>query len=58
MAINLAHGPDRIDIKSTIDRYIAEGPRLRERLAGRSGEEPPLSLSLQRALYDERGLPR
>ena len=58
MAINLAHGPDRIDIKSALDRYIAEGLRLRERLAGRSGEEPPLSLSLQRALYDERGLPR
>lgn len=58
MAIDPAHGPDRAAIKSALDRYIAEGPRLRGRLAGRSGEEPPLSLSLQRALYDERGLPR
>ena len=49
--------PDRAAIKSALDRYIAEGPRLRERLAAQSGEEPPLSLSLQRALYDERGLP-
>ena len=57
MAIDSARGPDRTAIKSALDHYIAEGPRLRERLAVQSGEEPPLSLSLQRALYDERGLP-
>ena len=43
--------------RAAIDRYIAEGRRLRERLAGRSGSGPPLSLSLQQVLYDERGLP-
>ena len=48
---------DRAAIAAALDRYIAEGPRLRERLAGRSGGGPPLSLSLQQALYDERGLP-
>ena len=49
--------PDRVAIESALDRHIAEGVRLRERLAGQSGEGPPLSLSLQQALYDERGLP-
>ena len=48
---------DRAAIEAALDRYIAEGPRLRERLAGRSGGGSSLSLSLQQALYDERGLP-
>ena len=49
--------PDRMAIEAALDRYIADGSRLRERLAGRSGDGPPLSLSLRQALYDERGLP-
>lgn len=49
--------PDRAAIKASLDRYIFEGSRLRKRLADRSDGGPPLSLSLQQALYDERGLP-
>lgn len=49
--------PDQAAIKASLDRYIADGSRLRERLAGRGDDGPPLSLSLQQALYDERGLP-
>ena len=49
--------PDRTAIEAALDRYIADGSRLRERLTDRSGDGPPLSLSLQQALYDERGLP-
>ena len=49
--------PDRAAIVAALDHYIADGPRLRERLAGRNGGGPPLSLSLQQELYDERGLP-
>ena len=49
--------PDRMAIKASLDRYIADGSRLRERLTDRSGDGPSLSLSLQQALYDERGLP-
>ena len=49
--------PDRAAIEAALDRYIAEGPRLRERPAGRNGGGPPLSLSLQQMLYDEHGLP-
>ena len=47
--------PDRAAIAAALDRYIAEGPRLRERLADGSGGGPPLSL--QQAFYDERGFP-
>lgn len=55
---HVAHDrPDRAAIEAALDRYIAEGPRLRKRLADRSGSGPPLSLSLQQVLYDERGLP-
>ena len=46
---------DRAAIAAALDHYIAEEPRLRERLAGRNGGGPPLWL--QQALYDERGLP-
>ena len=49
--------PDRAAIEAALDRYIAEGARLRERLASQSGGGSPLSLTLQQALYDERGLP-
>ena len=49
--------PDRAVIEAALDRYIAKGSRLRQRLAGQDGGGPPLSLSLQQALYDERGLP-
>ena len=49
---------DRAVIEAALDRYIANGSRLRERLAGLDGGGPPLSLSLQQMLYDERGLPR
>ena len=49
--------PDRAVIEAALDRYIAKGSRLRERLTGQDGGGPPLSLSLQQALYDERGLP-
>ena len=51
--------PDRAAIEASIDRYIEAGARLRERLPGRDlpDSAPSLSLSLQEALYDERGLP-
>ena len=49
--------PDRMAIEASLDRYIADGSRLRERLTDRSSDGPSLSLSLQQALYDERGLP-
>ena len=49
--------PDRAAIEAALERHIAEGARLRQRLTGQSGEGPPLSLSLQQALYDEHGLP-
>ena len=49
--------PDRTAIETSLDRYIINGSNLRERLAPRSDNGLPLSLSLQQALYDERGLP-
>ena len=49
--------PDRAAIKTALDRYIAKGSRLRKRLTGQNDGSLPLSLSLQQALYDERGLP-
>ena len=41
------------------DRDIEAGARLRERLSGRNVRDSALSLSLslQQALHDERGLP-
>ena len=51
--------PDRVAIEASIDRYIEVGARLRERLSGRNVPDSALSLSLslQQALHDERGLP-
>ena len=51
--------PDRAAIEASLDRYIEAGSRLRERLSGtvRPESVPSMSLSLQEALYDERGLP-
>ena len=50
--------PNQAAIETSLDRYIINGSNLRERLAlPRSDDGPPLSLSLQQALYDERGLP-
>lgn len=51
---------DRLDqtaIEKSLDRYILNGSNLRERVASLSDDGPPLSLSLQQALYNERGLP-
>lgn len=52
--------PDRAAVTAALDRYIEAGPRLRRQLAGAGGPlfEPPLSLSLQRAHYDDKGLPK
>ena len=52
--------PDRAAVTAALDRYIEDGPRLRQRLVGSGGPlpEPPLSLSLQRAHYDDAGLPK
>ena len=49
--------PNRTATKTALDRYIAKGSRLREHLAEQNDNSLPLSLSLQQALYDERGLP-
>ena len=49
--------PNRKAIETSLDRYIVNGSNLREGLALRSDDCSPLSLSLQQALYDERGLP-
>ena len=50
--------PDRTAIETSLDRYIINGSDLCKRLAPRGDDSgPPLSLSLQQALYDERGLP-
>ena len=49
---------DRMAVKTSLDRYIVNGSNLHERVATRGDDSPPLSLSLQQALYDERGLPK
>lgn len=49
--------PSRAAIEATLDRYIDSGARLRERLAHLGDNDRPLSASLQRALYDDIGLP-
>lgn len=51
--------PGRAAIEASIDRYIEAGVCLRERLSGQdvADDAPPLSLSLQQSLYDERGRP-
>ena len=51
--------PDRVAIEASIDSYIEVGARLRERLSERNVPDSAssLSLSLQQALYDKRGLP-
>ena len=46
----------RADIEASLNRHIRAGRELRERSAGGSG--PPLSQTLQEALYDDRGLPK
>ncbi len=46
----------RADIEASLYRYIRAGRDLRERYADGSG--PPLSQTLQEALYDDRGLPK
>lgn len=48
---------DRTAVKTSLDRYIINGSNLHERVATRGNDSQPLSLSLQQALYDERGLP-
>ena len=50
--------PDQMAIEASLDRYLINGSNLRERLASaRGNDDTPLSLSLQQALYNERGLP-
>ena len=49
--------PGRASIEATLDRYIDSGARLRERVAHLDDNDRPLSASLQRALYDDLGLP-
>ena len=49
--------PGRATIEATLDRYIDSGVRLRERVAHLDDNDRPLSASLQRALYDDLGLP-
>lgn len=54
----IAHDrPGRAAILAALDRYIDAGARLRKRLAHLSDGDQPLSASLQRALYDDLGLP-
>ena len=51
--------PDRAAILASLERYAAAGTRLRERqIDAEAADRRPLSLRLQDALYDERGLPR
>ena len=50
--------PGRAGVSAALDRYIESGPLLRAQLAGDAGEGEDLSLALQRALYDDRGLPK
>ena len=50
--------PDRDAIRASLDGYIADGARLRRRLAGKiAAGTAPLSQTLQDELYDEQGLP-
>ena len=51
--------PNREAIVASLDHYIRAGSRRCERLAAgnRLDGGPPLSLALQKALYDEHGLP-
>ena len=49
--------PGRTAIETSLDRYLISGSSLRERLVPRGDDGPPLPLSLQQALHDERGLP-
>ena len=52
--------PNQSAIETSLDRYIINGSSLRERLAPAlhvALDGPLTSLSLQQALYDERGLP-
>ena len=46
--------PDGTAVNASLDRYIAAGPHLRARLADRDAGSPPLSQSLQQALYIEQ----
>ena len=50
--------PGRAAIEATLDRYIDSGARLREGLAHLGDDDRPLSASLQRALYNDLGLPK
>ena len=51
--------PDPAAIRSSLERYANDGPRLRARLAHLDpGDGRPLSQVLQDSLYDDRGLPR
>ena len=49
---------DKTAIAASLDRYVVNGANLRKRLTARSDGSMPLSLSLQQALYDGRGLSR
>ncbi len=52
--------PGQAAVSASLDRYIESGRRLRKRLAGDDGpgNGHPLSLALQRGIYDDRGLPK
>lgn len=51
--------PRRADVLASIGRYVEAGRRLRVRPArARPDTGRPASLTLQDALYDDRGLPR
>ena len=55
----LEERPDRAAIKASLDGYIADGARLRRRLAGKVADRAaPLPQALQDELYDEQGLPK
>ena len=50
---------DRAAILASLERYTTAGTRPRERpIDAEAADRRPLSLRLQDALYDERGLPR
>ena len=51
--------PNRAAIRSSLERYAKDGPRLRARLGHLDpGDGRPLSQVLQDFLYDDWGLPR